>query len=98
MIVDGVSNFVEFGALGECKAAGASLAELITNGRDQLVYQIAQVYAVRSDTEKAFEWLQISWDNHDIRALSLLTDPLLRDLRDDPRYKTLLAKLGLPAG
>ena len=28
--------------------------------------------------------------------LGLLVDPLLRDLRDDARYKNLLAKVGLP--
>jgi hypothetical protein len=51
---------------------------------------------VRGEKEKAFEWLQISFDTHDTGTLGLLIDPLLRDLRPDPRYKRLLAKLGLP--
>jgi TolB-like protein/Tfp pilus assembly protein PilF len=78
-------------------AADAALADLIANGRDQLAYQIAQVYALRGEKEKAFEWLQISFDTHDTGTLGLLIDPLLRDLRGDPRYKSLLTKLGLPA-
>jgi TolB-like protein len=82
---------------GDPQAADAALADLIANGRDQLAYQIAEVYAVRGETDKAFEWLQISFDNHDTGTLTLLIDPLLRGLRDDPRYKNLLAKLGLPA-
>jgi len=82
---------------GDRKAADAALADLIANGRDQLAYQIAEVYAVRGEADKAFEWLQLSFDNHDTGTLSLLIDPLLRDLRTDPRYKNLLAKLGLPA-
>jgi serine/threonine-protein kinase len=82
---------------GDHKAADAALADLIANGRDQLAYQIAEVYAVRGETDKAFEWLQISFDNHDTGTLSLLIDPLMRGLRDDPRYNNLLAKLGLPA-
>ena len=81
---------------GDRKAADAALADLIASGRDQLAYQIAQVYAVRGEKEKAFEWLQISFDTHDSGTLGLLVDPLLRDLRTDPRYKRLLAKLGLP--
>jgi serine/threonine-protein kinase len=81
---------------GDRAAADAALADLIANGRDQLAYQIAEVYAVRGETDKAFEWLQISFDNHDTGTLTLLIDPLLRGLRDDPRYKKLLAKLGLP--
>src|SRR5438552_6114315 len=84
-------------ARGDRAAADVALADLIANGRDKLAYQIAQVYAVRGEKDKAFEWLQISFDNHDTGTLSLLVDPLLRGLRDDPRYKTLLAKLGLPA-
>src|SRR6266487_2069669 len=50
---------------GDRKAADAALADLIANGRDQLAYQIAEVYAVRGETDNAFEWLQISFDNHD---------------------------------
>jgi tetratricopeptide (TPR) repeat protein len=82
---------------GDREAADAALADLIANGRDQLAYQIAQVYAVRGEKDKAFEWLQISLDTHDSGTLGLLIDPLLRDLRTDPRYKSLLTKLGLPA-
>jgi TolB-like protein/tetratricopeptide (TPR) repeat protein len=82
---------------GDRAAADAALADLIANGRDNLAYQIAEVYAVRGEKDKAFEWLQISFDNHDTGTLTLLTDPLLRGLRDDPRYKKFLVKLGLPA-
>jgi len=81
---------------GDRVAADAALADLIVNGRDNLAYQIAEVYAARGEKDKAFEWLQISFDNHDTGTLTLLVDPLLRGLRDDPRYKNFLAKLGLP--
>jgi len=81
---------------GDRQAADAALADLIANGRNQLDFQIAEVYAVRGEIDKAFEWLQISFDNHDTGTLTLLVDPLLRGLHDDPRYKNLLAKLGLP--
>ena len=83
--------------VGDRQAADVALADLIANGRNNLAYQIAEVYAVRGERDKAFEWLQISFDNHDTGTLTLLVDPLLRSLRDDPRYKSFLAKLGLPA-
>ena len=83
-------------ASGDRAAADAALADLIANGRDQLAYQIAEVYAWRGETDKAFEWLQIAFDNHDTGLLSLLIDPLMRSLRDDTRYKPMLAKVGLP--
>jgi TolB-like protein len=84
-------------AVGDRQAADAALADLIAKAREGFAYQIAEVYAVRGEKEKAFEWLQISFDDRDSGMLSLLVDPLLRGLRDDPRYKNLLVKLGLPA-
>ena len=61
-----------------------------------MAYQIAQVYAVRGETDKVFEWLQIAFDNHDTGMLSLSIDPLLRGLHHDVRYNSLLEKMGLP--
>jgi serine/threonine-protein kinase len=81
---------------GDHKAADAALADLIANSRDSLAYQIAQVYAVRGEKDKAFEWLQIAFDNRDGGMPSLLVDPVLRGLRDDARYKNLVVKVGLP--
>jgi len=82
---------------GDRAAADAALADLIAKSRDIAAYQIAQVYAVRGEKEKAFEWLQISFDTHDTGMLGLLIDPLLHGVRDDPRYKNLLAKMAFPA-
>jgi TolB-like protein/uncharacterized protein HemY len=83
-------------ARGDQKAANAALADLIAHNQG-LDYQVAQVYAVRGDKEKAFEWLQIAFDHHDTGMLALLVDPLLNSLRDDPRFKTLVAKMNFPA-
>jgi TolB-like protein/Flp pilus assembly protein TadD len=83
--------------VGDRRAADAALADLIAKAREGFAYQIAEVYAVRGEKDKAFEWLQISFDDRDAGMLSLAVDPLLRGLHDDPRYKNLLAKLGLPA-
>jgi serine/threonine-protein kinase len=83
-------------ARGDRTAADAALADLIAHDQG-LDYQVAQVYAVRGEREKAFEWLQIAFDNHDTGMLALLVDPLLNDLRDDPRYKNLIARMAFPA-
>ena len=84
-------------ARGEPSAADASLAELIARDRDVMAYQIAEVYAWRGEKDKAFEWLQVSLDNHDTGLLSLMIDPLVQGLRQDARYNGVLAKIGLPA-
>ena len=83
-------------ARGDRSAADAALAELIAKDRNFLAYQIAEVYAWRGEKDKAFEWLQISLNDHDTGTLSLLIDPLMRGLSDDVRYDGLLAKIGLP--
>jgi TolB-like protein len=83
-------------ARGDRAAADAALADMVANDRNLLAYQIAEVYAWRGETDKAFEWLQISYDNHDTGLLSLLIDPLMRGLRGDPRYKGMVEKVGLP--
>ena len=83
-------------ARGARAAADAALADMVANDRNLLAYQIAEVYAWRGETDKAFEWLQISYDNHDTGILSLLIDPLMRSLRSDPRYKSMVEKVGLP--
>jgi serine/threonine-protein kinase len=81
---------------GDRQAADAALDNLIAKAREGFAYQIAEVYAVRGDKDKAFEWLQISFDERDAGMLSLLVDPLLRGLRDDSRYKALVAKMNFP--
>jgi TolB-like protein len=83
-------------ALKDRPAADAALAELIAKDRNFLAYQIAEVYAWRGETDKAFEWLQVSLDNHDTGMLSLSINPLMRSLRHNARYNGLLAKVGLP--
>jgi TolB-like protein len=82
---------------GDRPAADAALADLIATGRGQLDYQIADVYALRGETDKAFEWLQISYDSHDTGTLAIRVDPLLRELRNDPRYKNLVTRMAFPA-
>ena len=82
--------------VGDRQAADAALANLLAKAREGFAYQIAEVYAVRGEKDKAFDWLQIAFDDRDAGMLGLLVDPLLRGLRDDPRYKNLVVKVGLP--
>ena len=82
-------------ARGDYPAADAALGELIAKNKNVAAYQIAEVFAWRGETDKAFQWLQVSFDTHDTGMLSLALDPLLQGLRP-PRYHALLEKMGLP--
>ena len=61
-------------------------------------YQLAQAHAWRGELDRAFEWLGRAVDQHDGGITFLKYDPLLRNLRGDPRFAALLRKLKLPVG
>lgn len=66
--------------------------------------QVAQIYALRGDKDRAFAWLQRAYVQHDGGFVAVLPnncsikcDALLRNLSADPRY-TVLLKEDEPAG
>lgn len=65
------------------------------NGKDS-AFQIAEAFAWRGETEKAFEWLERAMRQRDGGLLLLKIDPLLNSLRTDARFSVLVAKLNLP--
>ena len=75
-----------------------ALEELIAKDAQGSAYQIANVYAWRGERDKAFEWLDRAYAQRDTGLPSLMSDPLLAKLRDDPRYAAMLKKMNLPAG
>jgi TolB-like protein/Tfp pilus assembly protein PilF len=78
-------------------AAAAALKLLIDKHADDQAYGIADVYALRQDPDKMFEWLERAWSNRDSGVLSLLYDPLVLRYKDDPRFSAFCRKVGLPA-
>ena len=59
-------------------------------------YQIAEACAWRRDTDKAFEWLEIAYQQRDGGLGRVKIDPLLSSLRSAPRFGALLRKMNLP--
>jgi tetratricopeptide (TPR) repeat protein len=55
---------------------------------------IGLYYCTIHDYEKAFDWLQKSYDRHEVELTWFQEEPLLIPLRDDPRYKELYDKIG----
>jgi TolB-like protein/DNA-binding winged helix-turn-helix (wHTH) protein/Tfp pilus assembly protein PilF len=83
-------------ALGRKKESDAALSEFIDKFHASNAYEIAQVYAFRNQTDKAFEWLDRAYAQRDPSLMSTKIDPLLKSLHNDPRYAALLKKLNLP--
>ena len=83
-------------ALGRERDSNAALAELIAKHETDWAYQIAEVYGYRDQLDKSFEWLQRAYKQRDPGLPSIKVDPLLKNLRHDPRYTEFLKKMRLP--
>ena len=85
-----------FHALGRKKEATAALTQLIEKDQQIAAYQIAEVYAFRGEVDNAFEWLERAYAQRDGGLSYVKADPLLDNVRADPRYTALLTKMRLP--
>jgi tetratricopeptide (TPR) repeat protein len=86
---------IAYYALGRKKESDAALSELVTKYHAGGAYQIAEVYAFRNEPDKAFEWLDRAYTQHDGGLIFTKVDPLLENLHNDPRFTALLKKLNL---
>jgi serine/threonine protein kinase/lipoprotein NlpI len=83
-------------SLGRQQASEAALKELIASHGNDGAYQIAQVYAYRGELNKALEWLDRAYQQHDSGLPYLKSDGLFKGLHQSPRYIQLLEKMQLP--
>ena len=81
---------------GKIKESDKMLNDLINVDQDNGAFQIAEVYAFCNNKDKAFEWLQRAYKQHDGGLTGLIGDPLLENIIKDPRYEALLKKMKLP--
>ena len=83
---------------GENEMATLSLDQLMqlydTHSSGSPAWFIALYYCYFEDYEKAFIWLQKSFDRHEVEMTWLREEPLLIPLRNDKRYKDLYHKIG----
>jgi tetratricopeptide (TPR) repeat protein len=83
-------------ALGRKKESDAALTEFVEKYHADSAFQIAEVYAFRGESDKAFEWLERAYAQRDTGLPVLKGDPLLKSLERDPRYAAFLKKMRLP--
>ncbi|MDQ3667465.1 MAG: protein kinase [Acidobacteriota bacterium] len=82
---------------GEKDEALRTLAQLQSMARERYVadYSIALVYAALGEKDQAFELLEKSYRDHTVDMLTLYYDPLIDNLRSDPRFADLQRRVGL---
>ena len=82
-------------ALGRHREADQATA-LAEEKDPGMAYQIAYIYAARKNLDRTFYWLERAYKQHDGGLADLKVDPYFKGLKNDPRYKVLLHKVGLP--
>lgn len=58
-------------------------------------FWIATMYAQIGNADSAFAWIDRAYEAHQPDLVSIKTDPMLEPVRGDPRYRMMLARLGL---
>ncbi|MGB2676699.1 MAG: protein kinase [Candidatus Acidiferrum sp.] len=84
-----------FHDLGRNEESDVALASLISQNRNACPYQITQGYAYQGDVNKAFDWLNRAYWQHDAGLCQIKTDLLLKNIRGDLRYGRMLKALKL---
>jgi len=59
-------------------------------------YEIALIYAGLADKDNALTWLDSAFQVRDKGILYMKMDPCLDPLRSDPRFQSLIARVGFP--
>jgi len=99
------SNFSLLAALGYAyaKSGRRKEAEAVINQWKEFEktkyvanYWVATVYAALGNKEAAFAELEKAYRAHDWFLQRIKTDPFIDPLRDDPRVKDLVHRIGLP--
>lgn len=79
-------------SLGKYAQGAEALQKCVAIGhRPQAMYALAHSYALMKDKDHAFEWLTKAVENNLPQPRQIRTDTNLTNLRDDPRFQTLLA-------
>jgi eukaryotic-like serine/threonine-protein kinase len=81
---------------GRHEEARRMLDDLVARSAHAAAYQVAEAYAWFGDRDRAFEWLERAYAQHDSGMPYLRADVLLRGLHGDPRFAALLRKMNLP--
>jgi TolB-like protein/DNA-binding winged helix-turn-helix (wHTH) protein/Tfp pilus assembly protein PilF len=90
-----VGEALAYNASGRKQEADAAVKTLVSNYANEAAYQIAEVYAVRGELDRSLEWLETARTQRDAGLSAIVGDPLLKNLRADPRYAAFLKQMRL---
>lgn len=82
--------------LGNTEIAKKYLDELILKYKDEMAFQIAEVYGFMKDGDNTFKWLDYAYQVHDVGLNELLTEPSFINIKGDSRWKEFVLKMNFP--
>ncbi|HEY4840008.1 MAG TPA: hypothetical protein VIH72_15430 [Candidatus Acidoferrales bacterium] len=86
-------------AAGGGKAMLDSVREIHEKYYDQGIvsgYRVADFCALSGKNQEAIHYLQEAFAKHDSDVIDVKSDPSLRSLREDPAFRDLISRIGLP--
>ena len=88
---------IAYAAAGRHADAQKALDQLMNLAKTRYVpaFDIAMGYACLGQKDKAFEWLEKSYDEHSLLLVFVKVIPEFDPLRSDPRYADLLRRMNL---
>lgn len=88
------SAYARAGRMAEARTALARLLE-IANRSHVSTYSLATIYANLGEADRAFHWLEVSYQERDGHLVDLNVEPCFDSLRLNPRFIDLLRRVGL---
>lgn len=59
-------------------------------------FHLSMIYAQMGKIDMAFQWLEKSYESHEVEMYWLKVEPPFEPIRNDPRYQEMLHKVGFP--
>jgi TolB-like protein/class 3 adenylate cyclase len=59
-------------------------------------FSLGQIYAGMGDSNQAFEWLEKSYEAHEVEMIWLKIEPQFKSIWNDPRFVDLMERVGFP--
>jgi serine/threonine-protein kinase len=101
MLKENMEIFKTFGlalayhALDRKKEADEKLKEFTETYGNEWSYLLAELHAFRREKEEALTWLETAYNKRDSWLFWIKRDPVLKNIQDDTRYKSILKKMNL---
>ena len=83
-------------SLGRTADADSALRKTEAAAVESDAFVVAEIHSYRGERDQAFAWLARAYEQREPNCMSTKLDPLLKNLRVDPRYKAFLQKMKLP--